>query len=576
MIDRKSSPANYRAIVSGALIATTIFRCSAGATDITSPAQVTAALQALQEKKLSSKKAIDLQIESLEEEIETLSSAGPDVGDLDDQIAAAKKKTSDFEAKALAILAEMKKGLFCSGCGQTRSQILAKGEQFPHPGQHIVAASKEQLRQKTNELNGQLDQLNGEQRRLEALREKKVQEFNEKLKALRSRLASLRQKTDELGSDLEGVKRRVLAAQEIIRDLQQREAILRQNAAILFQQRDAMISNEKRRIQGDDLRRQMESKRLEASTLRFEIARLESDRRDNQRKIAQVSDTIELNRAAVQDRELIQKTKILEQKSQADETEAQEIAKRLSELSKTEAVANKTTFVLTNLEATQRLRAELEVPSNGVRTNWGSASLAATTTQTSSPATQRFEDAESSLVNAATATIEEARKEITPLIKKGLIIARDEIRTDLIGLFPKDLMETSNNPPTPETTLYCLTQKFFTDTTDAVIEDVRDRSLIVRRVSDAVIDRATEMSVQKIRDQVISIYNDRLLGIKDNSASSSAFERAEDAFNKAVSPANLLLKTGGSSIAGYRKYLSEVNEKFWKFIDLAPDELLKP
>lgn len=40
---------------------------------------------------------------------------------------------------------EYEQGLFCSGCGLTRSQIHAKGERFPHQGQHVVAATQQQL-----------------------------------------------------------------------------------------------------------------------------------------------------------------------------------------------------------------------------------------------------------------------------------------------------------------------------------------------------------------------------------------------------------------------------------------------
>ena len=50
-------------------------------------------------------------------------------------------------------LEEYRSGLFCSGCGQTKSEILAKGEQFPHSGQHIIAATPQQIAAKELELD---------------------------------------------------------------------------------------------------------------------------------------------------------------------------------------------------------------------------------------------------------------------------------------------------------------------------------------------------------------------------------------------------------------------------------------
>ena len=54
-------------------------------------------------------------------------------------------------------LEEFRSGLFCSGCDKTKSEILAKGEQFPHPGQKIVRPTPEQIAKKTRELQAPID-----------------------------------------------------------------------------------------------------------------------------------------------------------------------------------------------------------------------------------------------------------------------------------------------------------------------------------------------------------------------------------------------------------------------------------
>lgn len=55
------------------------------------------------------------------------------------------------------LMGEYRSGMFCSGCGQTRSQILAKGETFPHSGQVIVRPTPEQIARKEAELDAEVD-----------------------------------------------------------------------------------------------------------------------------------------------------------------------------------------------------------------------------------------------------------------------------------------------------------------------------------------------------------------------------------------------------------------------------------
>lgn len=56
-----------------------------------------------------------------------------------------------------SLLEEYRNGLFCSGCSQTKSQILAKGEKFPHPGQKIIQPTPEQIKAKDRELQLPID-----------------------------------------------------------------------------------------------------------------------------------------------------------------------------------------------------------------------------------------------------------------------------------------------------------------------------------------------------------------------------------------------------------------------------------
>lgn len=74
------------------------------------------------------------------------------------------------------VLDEYRRGAFCGGCGQTRSQLEAKGEPFPHPNQEIVAATPEQLAAKEREYNQRIDSLARERATATQVRGEKLEE----------------------------------------------------------------------------------------------------------------------------------------------------------------------------------------------------------------------------------------------------------------------------------------------------------------------------------------------------------------------------------------------------------------
>lgn len=89
--------------------------------------------------------------------------------ELTEQLARWGAELPELRRRQEGLLEEFRNGLFCSGCGKTRSQILAKGETFPHPGQSILRPTPQQLRDKeaellrpVGELGGRLDRGRGE------------------------------------------------------------------------------------------------------------------------------------------------------------------------------------------------------------------------------------------------------------------------------------------------------------------------------------------------------------------------------------------------------------------------------
>jgi hypothetical protein len=65
---------------------------------------------------------------------------------LEQDVAKGRRSLRDLIAEKERALDEMRRGQFCSGCGQTKSAILAQGETFPHSGQREIPASPEQLK----------------------------------------------------------------------------------------------------------------------------------------------------------------------------------------------------------------------------------------------------------------------------------------------------------------------------------------------------------------------------------------------------------------------------------------------
>lgn len=84
---------------------------------------------------------------------------------------------------------EYRQGLFCSGCGKTRSEILARGETFPHSGQTILRPTPQQIAAKERELQAPIDRLEKE---LKEVRESKRKVDEEMAEARRQAEAGLR------------------------------------------------------------------------------------------------------------------------------------------------------------------------------------------------------------------------------------------------------------------------------------------------------------------------------------------------------------------------------------------------
>jgi len=86
---------------------------------------------------------------------------------------------------------EIRNGLFCSGCGRTKSEIIARGEQFPHPGQHIVLPTTEQITAQEREYDNKVQHAITYQADLEKRYKNQQQQLDDATKILSYQLALL-------------------------------------------------------------------------------------------------------------------------------------------------------------------------------------------------------------------------------------------------------------------------------------------------------------------------------------------------------------------------------------------------
>lgn len=84
-------------------------------------------------------------------------SRSEDVARLDKEASELVARLSRLNADKAAKLDEYRQGLFCSGCGKTKSEILAVGDTFPHPGQSVIRATQAQIAAKEREMQAPID-----------------------------------------------------------------------------------------------------------------------------------------------------------------------------------------------------------------------------------------------------------------------------------------------------------------------------------------------------------------------------------------------------------------------------------
>lgn len=86
-----------------------------------------------------------------------MADASGKAGRAEESLAEARRTLDELQRDLRKTLDELRSGAFCTGCGRTRSDLLAKGEAFPHPGQQSRPATAEELAKAKRDFEARMD-----------------------------------------------------------------------------------------------------------------------------------------------------------------------------------------------------------------------------------------------------------------------------------------------------------------------------------------------------------------------------------------------------------------------------------
>lgn len=137
---------------------------------------------------------------------------------------------TDLQREKIEALEDMRNGEFCSGCGQTRRALLAKGDPFPHPDQTIRAATPEELVKAANEYDERIGRLRERIAEKEAELKKEEGELTDPMHRFRVVLAQYHAnifkeqalRLAEWGAEKEGLEKSLSAQKDAIDRLESR------------------------------------------------------------------------------------------------------------------------------------------------------------------------------------------------------------------------------------------------------------------------------------------------------------------------------------------------------------------
>lgn len=511
----------------------------------------------------------------------TLSIQGADHTLTDLSITEVRSKLSLLGTERILALAEIKAGLFCSGCGRTKSEILRLGQTFPHPGMHILNLTGGELdariKAKEAEYAGKETAL---QRQLDLLLARRQTEEN----AWQQKLAALRETIKQATAALNTARdERHKAALELIRA----ESAITMLA--LYDKWDAegrkavedRRKSEERKMREDDLT-QAEAKVPEQESLvdragfKARLHELEAEEaRERNDPVAEKKANDERDRALTEQ-------KAANRLLQSSEKEAT-LLQRDNLLNAVGAPLEKTDVVLP--KGTKRIDFQLPEELDGMRVagkelvhrelerlyhdrgDLARDVIDRLVTDYGPEASNRFQivkDGDDLLRNYAKWKEEGTLAE--HLREKGLKYT-DDLVSEKLNYGPNTFRDQLSSN--------------YEEAIDGLLKrDKESESWGFLQLGNALVDKAKDYAVEKTEGTFLDFMHEIIYGKESRLTLSAGNSRVDDAaseFEQSVSAPTLIYDTfpftGGRSVLGLKRYLNRAKDDFFKYFDLSTSQL---
>lgn len=521
-----------------------------------------------------------------------IQSEGPrGLREIDAKIADLRSKIPALIAEKLDTLQEMAQGLFCSGCMQTRSQILAKGEEFPHSGQHIVPATPEMLAQKEAEFDQKISDAKRELDDLQRQRNQLIDAYNKELAAAQQPIAALER-------DLTDAEREASSAAS--------EAFRARGEMSFLEQKERFAEAGRRRQDEERKKKELEEKKKQAREASLAAARFAAERdridreiswRQRQRELAETMQRADEATQRLRDlQDAQQRRNAADQRlaeARAEQTRqeaaAQQVAQRLAPAAPPTSTAarpdSRTPDVTDALEDSRKLADALDQKD--------SLGMPSQARELLDGLKDRMLDRGGKMLDNAADVGREilklggeaAKDELRARIEETLEEAKDRFRDDIKGLAPEAVEQAmklwNGSGKTPDQLFTNATRDALQSANDKLFGRLTENSAALRKLSDEGISAATTYITDKAKERVYGYLNQKIFGLEDKSRSNDPIDRAETEVNNAISPVNLWMKTGVGflripSMKGYYDYMKESMDKTFKYMDLVADRLWRP
>lgn len=509
-----------------------------------SSADATAAVDSLKDAIEAAESEVDLN-EHLVAEVSDvnfkLRIRGPNYSKIDDQISRVQNQIRAVQREKAAALDDIREGLFCSGCGKTKTEILKNERVFPHPGQTVIhmtpADLAARLAAKAAEFDNQINPLQQQIALLNRQKEQAKRDWETSVARTEAMLDRARRARDDAQEKLNRLRWDLIDAEAAAQLLPRMEKWAR----------DAWDTMQRRRR--DDERRTQERQVAEAKRLAEDSGRQETYWRQREKWLADLE-------AGARSR------------NDAAAVDAARQEREVAQRNLDSATRNRVDAVTSYNSAIREAQSGDSSPPSP---------YAGPSYDTKSRLAGLYDDASA----GARRLTENGLDALRDLAKKKQSEAMGDNMLDLLMKQQDKWLEKQLDygPQTLDSAI----SKYTRNAINNVLPNDNDgtpsgvvRTQIVDQLKNWIHDTMNDIT----RDLFVSTTKDAMFGPDQSLAvptGNEELDRAQRDFELAVSPGSLFYDAapfvGGRSIIGVKKYAERAQKKFFDWLGLATDKI---